>query len=258
MQDKTICPYYAKNEDACDVGCGYITSHDAKMIIKFCSSQFDDCQKYRELSERSGLERKKVGSSASPLPASADSVLPLPVFGLFSLGYTTVTYALSQLPVFPISLQVLALVLFIGALGQIASGINALKKNPLRAVAFTGFGLFWLSLLALDILPRAGYGQIPGQFPMTGYFAMWGIFSLILCQGLESLSRTCRLVFAMLTSFLMFLAIGHGTGNTAALHGAAYVGLAGGLPGIFIGFRYCWQETIQVIQLEMTRSDKIR
>ena len=50
MPDSAICPYYDHNEDVCDVGCGYISSHDANMIIKFCSCQYQDWQKYRELS----------------------------------------------------------------------------------------------------------------------------------------------------------------------------------------------------------------
>ena len=47
-----ICPYFGKNEDFCDVGCGYISTHDVNMIIRFCSSQFSDCRKYQELMDR--------------------------------------------------------------------------------------------------------------------------------------------------------------------------------------------------------------
>lgn len=47
-----ICPYFGKNEDLCDVGCGYISTHDVNMIIKFCSSSFCTCIKYQELAER--------------------------------------------------------------------------------------------------------------------------------------------------------------------------------------------------------------
>jgi hypothetical protein len=48
-----ICPYFGKNEDLCDVGCGYISTHDVNMIIKYCSSSFCTCLKYQELSDRS-------------------------------------------------------------------------------------------------------------------------------------------------------------------------------------------------------------
>jgi hypothetical protein len=49
---ENICPYFGKNEDLCDVGCGYISTHDVNMIIKFCSSQYCECIKYQELLER--------------------------------------------------------------------------------------------------------------------------------------------------------------------------------------------------------------
>ncbi len=258
MQNSTVCPYYGRNEDACDVGCGYITSHDAKMIIKFCSAQFDNCQKYQELSSRSDNHGKPVGHAPIKHPDAFPESAALPVFGLFSLGYTSATYALDQIPMFQMNLHALALVLVLGAIGQIGSGLSTLKKNPLRAVAFTAFGLFWLSMLALDVLPRAGFGQIPGQLPIAGYLTMWGLFSLILCQGLESLSKTCRIVFAMLTAFLLMLAVGHVTGISAAFHAAALLGLASGLPGTYLGLRYCWLEATHAIQLEMSGSNKVR
>ncbi|WP_215907836.1 hypothetical protein [Geomesophilobacter sediminis] len=47
-----MCPYYAKNEDYCDVGCGYISSCDVKTIIRYCMRSHADCLKYRELTDR--------------------------------------------------------------------------------------------------------------------------------------------------------------------------------------------------------------
>ena len=52
MQETKVCPYYGKNDDYCDVGCGYISPHDVNLIIRFCSCRYRECLKYRELSER--------------------------------------------------------------------------------------------------------------------------------------------------------------------------------------------------------------
>lgn len=52
MPTLTICPYYGKNDDYCDVGCGYISPYDVNQIIKYCSSRYCECLKYRELSDR--------------------------------------------------------------------------------------------------------------------------------------------------------------------------------------------------------------
>jgi hypothetical protein len=52
MGDDIVCPFYAKGDKYCDVGDGYISPHDVKLIIKYCSCRYTECLKYRELSER--------------------------------------------------------------------------------------------------------------------------------------------------------------------------------------------------------------
>lgn len=259
MQDTAVCPYYDNDEDVCDVGCGYISSHDASMIIKFCSCQYEDCQKYRELTDRFGL-REPVQPEVNRQPPPKPSKHPdsLPVLGLFCYSVTVASYAVDKLPVLSFNMHLLAIIIMLGAVGQISAGLNALKTNPLRAIAFTGSGLFWLSVLALDILPRAGYGSIPGPIPMTGYFAMWGLFSLIICQGLDQLTRACRLVFALMTAFLLSLALAHATGNTASMHSAALIGLASSLPGLYLGLRHASGEAMHLFHPAMARSGKVQ
>jgi len=257
MQDSAVCPFFDSDEDLCDVGCGYISSHDASMIIKFCSCQFRDCQKYRELSERKDITEipSPINTPAQPIPTFRPAGVP--VLGLFSYSVTVASYAIDKLPITSINLHLLAIILMVGAIGQITAGLNALKKKPLQAIAFTGFGLFWLSILALDILPRAGYGSAPGPIPMMGYFAMWGMFSLIICQGLEQLTRTCRSVFAMMTAFLLALALSHAVDSKAFLHSSVLIGLTSSLPGLYLGLRHIGSEAWQWIQPDVVRSGKI-
>ena len=258
MKDTAVCPYFDLDEDACDVGCGYISSHDASMIIKFCSCQYDTCQKYRELTDRLVEQEPILPVVKQPYPARPAALCNnIPVLGLFSYGVTAACYAADKLPLLSINLHLLAIIIMLGAVGQISAGLNALKSNPLRAIAFTGFGLFWLSILALDILPRAGYGSAPGPVPMMGYFAMWGMFSLIICQGLEQLVRISRIVFALMTAFLLTLAMAHATQNTSFLHSAGLIGLASALPGIYLGLRHMGEEAIHMFQPAIA-SDKIR
>lgn len=52
MGKKNICPFYGKNDDYCDVGCGYISPHDVNMIIRYCSDRHTECPKYQELADR--------------------------------------------------------------------------------------------------------------------------------------------------------------------------------------------------------------
>lgn len=52
MISETICPYFGKNDDQCDIGCGYISPHDVNMIIRFCNGRHLQCMKFLELSDR--------------------------------------------------------------------------------------------------------------------------------------------------------------------------------------------------------------
>lgn len=258
MQDTVVCPYFDHDEDVCDVGCGYISSHDASMIIKFCSCQYQDCHKFRELSDRIQLSEPPPSSLVARPIEPASHLENLPVLGLFSYSMTAACYALDKLPAVSFNLHLLAIILMLGAVGQISAGLNALKSKPLRAIAFTGFGLFWLSILALDILPRAGYGSIPGPLSMSGYFAVWGAFSLIICQGFDQLTRTCRTVFAMMAAFLLMLAVAHAADSTAILHGAALIGLTSSLPGFYLGMRFSGNEAICLLPPGLVKSGKVR
>ncbi len=259
MQETAVCPYYDHDEDICDVGCGYISSHDASMIIKFCSCQYQDCQKYRELADRIGQNKPGLPELGHTSPVQPTGYkYKLPVLGLFCYGVTVASYAADRLPNVALNLHLLAIIIMLGAVGQISAGLNSLKSNPLRAIAFTGYGLFWLSILALDILPRAGYGSIPGPIPMMGYLAMWGMFSLVICQGLEQLTRICRVVFNLMTAFLLVLALAHATGSTILLHSSALIGLLSGLPGIYLGLRHISGEAQHLFQPQMASSGKVR
>jgi hypothetical protein len=58
MTSETICPYYGKNDDQCDVGCGYISTYDVNMIIRYCRGRHLQCVKYLELSERFSMQNR--------------------------------------------------------------------------------------------------------------------------------------------------------------------------------------------------------
>lgn len=52
MANNKICPFFGKDDDVCDVGCGYISPHDVRMMVAYCNNRCSDCMKYRELAER--------------------------------------------------------------------------------------------------------------------------------------------------------------------------------------------------------------
>jgi hypothetical protein len=52
MQDKKICPFFRKGDAYCDVGCGYISPHDVKIMVSYCNCRHAECSKYQELAAR--------------------------------------------------------------------------------------------------------------------------------------------------------------------------------------------------------------
>ncbi|GAB6082791.1 hypothetical protein JCM30471_17050 [Desulfuromonas carbonis] len=73
-----ICPFFRKNEDYCDVGCGYISPHDVKMIVAFCQCRFGDCSKFQELASRFPQVAAEGGKEEAPreLPIAASQGHP--------------------------------------------------------------------------------------------------------------------------------------------------------------------------------------
>ena len=78
---------------------------------------------------------------------------PAPL-GLLGFGLTTVLLNLHNASLFPLDTMILAMGLAYGGLAQVIVGAMEFKKgNTFGTVAFTSYGLFWWSLVALLVLP---------------------------------------------------------------------------------------------------------
>ncbi len=60
---------------------------------------------------------------------------------MFCFGVAAALLAFRQLPIPQPGVHVVSLLMLGASLGQIITGLTALRVNPLRALAFTGFGL---------------------------------------------------------------------------------------------------------------------
>ena len=77
--------------------------------------------------------------------------------GLTAFGITTVLLNLGNAGDFGLGSMILAMGIFYGGLGQIIAGIMERKKNnTFGMTAFLSFGIFWLTLVTLLILPKPG------------------------------------------------------------------------------------------------------
>ena len=74
---------------------------------------------------------------------------PAPL-GLMGFGMTTVLLNIHNAGFFPVSAMVLAMGMFYGGIAQVIAGILEFKKgNSFGLTAFTSYGMFWLTLVAL-------------------------------------------------------------------------------------------------------------
>jgi succinate-acetate transporter protein len=133
---------------------------------------------------------------------------PAPL-GLMGFGMTTVLLNIhNTLPeTFPVGSMILAMGIFYGGIAQIIAGILEYKKgNTFGVTAFTSYGLFWISLVALWLIPEIindGTKAIVTDSVFMGwYFLMWGLFTMFMFIG--TLKKNLSLSVVFFTLFILF------------------------------------------------------
>ena len=158
---------------------------------------------------------------------------PAPL-GLMGFGMTTVLLNCHNAGFFNLGAMILAMGLCYGGTAQVIAGIMEWKKgNTFGTTAFTSYGFFWLSLVALIVMPKMGLTQAPEKAAMVAYLIMWGLFTGGLFIGTLKLSRSLQFVFLSLTILFFLLAIGDATGSAKIKHIAGYEGIICGLSAIY-------------------------
>ena len=160
---------------------------------------------------------------------------PAPL-GLLGFGMTTVLLNLHNAGFFAMGSMILAMGIFYGGLAQIIAGIEEWKKNnTFGATAFTSYGLFWMTLVALLVLPKMGLADASDKTAMAAYLAMWGVFTAIMFIGTLKANRALQFVFASLAILFFLLALGDITGNSTITVIAGYEGIICGFSAIYAG-----------------------
>jgi succinate-acetate transporter protein len=161
---------------------------------------------------------------------------PAPL-GLLGFGLTTVLLNLHNAGFFPLDTMILAMGLAYGGLAQVIVGAMEFKKgNTFGMVAFTSYGLFWWSLVALLVLPSFSFAGIsaPTQTAMAAYFFMWGLFTFVMFFGTLKTNRALQFVFMSL-AILFFLLVARELTLNAVLYGDITVNTIAGVEGVICG-----------------------
>jgi succinate-acetate transporter protein len=161
---------------------------------------------------------------------------PAPL-GLLGFGMTTVLLNLHNAGFYELNGMILAMGICYGGLAQVIAGIMEWKKNnTFAATAFISYGFFWLSLVALIVLPKVILVAAADETAMAAYLALWGLFTAVMFLGTFRLNRALQIVFGTLTILFFLLAIGDFTGaSTDFKHFTGYEGLVCGFAAMYTG-----------------------
>ena len=155
---------------------------------------------------------------------------PAPL-GLMGFGFTTVLLNLINAGL--LSSDALGVVLpmgiFYGGLAQIIAGLLEAKNgNTFGATAFSSYGLFWWSFVAMQILPSLGLAPAPSVVAVAAYLMAWGVFTVLMTAATFNGPKALRVVFITLSVLFFILSIGELTGSPE-------IRVIGGYEGIFCG-----------------------
>jgi uncharacterized protein len=179
------------------------------------------------------MRREKMSNTLSKLANPA----PL---GLLGFGLTTVLLNLHNAGVFQLDTMILAMGLAYGGLAQVIVGIMEFKKgNTFGTVAFSSYGLFWWSLVALLLLPKTtlltGLTS-PNNASMAAYFFLWGFFTLAMFFGTLKANRALQFVFISLTILFFMLTTRELLGNPAWFNTITGIeGIICGASAVYLG-----------------------
>jgi hypothetical protein len=133
---------------------------------------------------------------------------PAPL-GLMGFGMTTVLLNIHNTDPdgFPLGPMILAMGLFYGGMAQVFAGILEYRKgNTFGLTAFCSYGLFWISLVALlilpDVLAGGSHTDVTGPDFMGWYFFMWGLFTMLMFINTLKMNTGLQVIF--LTLFVLF------------------------------------------------------
>jgi succinate-acetate transporter protein len=172
---------------------------------------------------------------------------PAPL-GLLGFGLTTVLLNIHNAGYYELNSMILAMGIFYGGIAQIIAGIMEWKKNnTFGTTAFTSYGLFWLSLVALLFLPQFGLAQATSKPAFAAYFFMWGLFTFVMFLGTLRVNRALQFVFLSLTILFFLLAARDYLGSAAIGTLAGYEGIICGLSAIYTGLAQVLNEVYKKV-----------
>ena len=163
--------------------------------------------------------------------------------GLSAFGICTVLLSLINAGIIPMDSMILSMGLFYGGLTQIMVGLMERRKgNTFGLVAFTSYGIFWVSFVGINVFPGLGWMAPASQGGMIAYLVMWCIFSIMLFIATLKLNRLLQFLFATVVVLFALLIVGGLTGNASITTFAGYEGILCGLTSLYAAAAFLLNE----------------
>lgn len=160
---------------------------------------------------------------------------PAPL-GLLGFGMTTILLNIHNAGIFELDSMIMGMGIFMGGIAQIFAGLQEWKKNnTFGATAFTAYGSFWLSLVAIWLIPNTSFGAAykSSETALGWYLLLWGIFTFFMFIGTLKLNRLLQVVFSTLTVLFVLLSISAFTDNKQLHMIAGYEGIICGASAFY-------------------------
>lgn len=171
---------------------------------------------------------------------------PAPL-GLMGFGMTTVLLNIHNAGFFPISAMVLAMGFFYGGVAQVIAGCMEWRKgNTFACTAFTSYGLFWMTLVGLLVLPKLGWAEATPHAYMGWYLFMWGVFTFFMFLGTLNKGPVLKFIFGSLVVLFFLLAARDWTGSEL-------IGTIAGWEGVVCGASACYLAMAEVLEESLGR-----
>jgi succinate-acetate transporter protein len=178
-------------------------------------------------------------AATAPVPPAtrvADTTANPAPLGLMGFGMTTVLLNIHNAGFYELGTMILAMGLFYGGIAQIIAGIMEWKKNnTFGMTAFTSYGLFWLTLVGLILMPKHSMGDATSKPALACFFVAWGVFTLVMFIGTLRLNRALQVVFLSLTVLFFLLAWRDFGGGETVGRIAGWEGILCGLSAMYAG-----------------------
>lgn len=175
-------------------------------------------------------------AKTQPGTITADTTANPAPLGLLGFGMTTVLLNLHNAGLFGLGSMILAMGICYGGIAQVIAGIMEWKKgNTFGTVAFTSYGLFWLSLAGILIMPRLEMGDANSSGAMAAYLFVWGFFTFFMFIGTLKMNFATQFIFGSLTLLFVLLGVGDLTGSVEIKTIAGIEGIVCGASAIYSG-----------------------